>query len=444
MKVSVFGCGYVGLVQAAVMAECGHKVTCVDIDQQRVDNLKKGIVDIYEPGLSAVITTQQDKGHLTFSAEGASAIADQDAIFIAVGTPESENGQADMRAVYAVATEIGQKMTQPSVVVIKSTVPLKTADKLKAIIQEQLDKRGEALNFDVVSNPEFLKEGSALTDCRKPDRIIIGTEQQNSREVMLELYAPFNRNHDKIIFMDNVSAELTKYAANCMLATKISFMNEMANIADLCGADIDDVRRGIGSDPRIGYHFIYPGCGYGGSCFPKDTIALLSCAEELGYQAEMLTSVRSVNARQKEKLGKAVIEQFGDSLQGQTFALWGIAFKPNTDDIREAPSLEVLKLLLNAGADVNVFDPQALDNLRKEKLDADTTGTIHYCDCPYQATENATALILCTEWKEFWAPEWDTLKHNLKTPMIFDGRNLFDPQDMAELGFVYRGIGRRN
>ncbi len=444
MKVSVFGCGYVGLVQAAVMAECGHKVTCVDINEQRINNLKQGVVDIYEPGLSPVIIDEQKKGHLTFATDGSLAIKNQDAIFIAVGTPESETGQADMRAVYAVAKEIGQKMTQPTAVIIKSTVPLNTAARIKSIIQEQLTERGENIDFDVISNPEFLKEGSALSDCRKPDRIIVGTDKESSRELMMELYSPFNRNHDKIIFMDNVSAELTKYAANCMLATKISFMNEMANIADLCGADIEDVRRGIGSDPRIGYHFIYPGCGYGGSCFPKDTIALLSCAKELGYDAEMLASVRSVNARQKEKLGKAVIEQFGDNLTGQTFALWGIAFKPNTDDIREAPSLEVLKLLLAAGADVKVFDPQAMNNLKKEQLDANTPGKIHYCECAYQATENATALILCTEWKEFWAPEWDTLKQNLKTPMIFDGRNLFDPVDMAELGFVYRGIGRRN
>ncbi len=439
MKVTVFGIGYVGLVQAAVLAEAGHKVCCVDVNPKRVADLKAGIIPIFEPGLSALVQQGVAQGQLEFTTDAAVGVEFGELQFIAVGTPPDEDGSADLQYVLKVASSIAEHMTSPKIVINKSTVPVGTGDKVKAVIAASLAKRQADIQFAVVSNPEFLKEGAAVADCQRPDRIILGTDNPWAEQSLRELYAPFNRNHDKIIVMDVRSAELTKYAANCMLATKISFMNEMANLAELLGADIEQVRHGIGSDPRIGYHFIYPGCGYGGSCFPKDVQALIRTAEQTGYNTTLLKSVEAVNNQQKHKLFQKLQQHFGADLSGKTIALWGLSFKPNTDDMREAPSRELMEALWAAGAKVQAFDPEAMEETQRIygiRPDLKLVGTKE------AALHQADVLVICTEWKTFRSPDFDQLKQNLRQPVIVDGRNLFDPVKMQQLGFSYYAIGR--
>jgi len=439
MKVTVFGIGYVGLVQAAVLAEVGHDVLCVDVDARKVENLKSGNIPIYEPGLTPLVQQNYESGRLQFTTDAKAGVNHGIMQFIAVGTPPDEDGSADLKYVTAVARTIAQYMTDHKVVLDKSTVPVGTAEKVRAVMQETLGARDSTLTFDVVSNPEFLKEGAAVADCMRPERIVVGTDNENVVELLRELYEPFNRNHDRMILMDIRSAELTKYAANCMLATKISFMNEISNLAELLGADIEKVRQGIGSDPRIGYHFIYPGCGYGGSCFPKDVQALIRTAEHIGYQPKLLQAVEDVNYQQKDKLPQFIKRHFGDDLQGKTFAIWGLSFKPNTDDMREASSRVLMETLWQAGAQVQAFDPEAMDETQRiygHRADLTLMGTKE------AALHGADALVICTEWKNFRAPDFDTIKSALKQPVIFDGRNLYDPDRLASRGFVYYGIGR--
>jgi UDPglucose 6-dehydrogenase len=439
MKVTVFGIGYVGLVQAAVLAEVGHDVVCVDINNERVENLKKGIVPIYEPGLTPLVQRNYEAGRLQFTTDAEHGVKHGRIQFIAVGTPPDEDGSADLQYVLAVAKTIATYMESPKIIVDKSTVPVGTADKVSACINAVLKERGLELGFDVVSNPEFLKEGAAVADCQRPDRIVIGTDNPAVEGKMRELYAPFNRNHEKLIVMDVRSAELTKYAANCMLATKISFMNEMANLAELLGADIEKVRQGIGSDPRIGHHFIYPGCGYGGSCFPKDVQALVRTAEKVGYVPELLKSVEAVNSRQKEKLFSHVKAYFGGDLQGKKIALWGLSFKPNTDDMRDASSRVLMEKLWAAGAVVQAFDPEAMNEAQRiygTRSDLNLMGTKE------AALSGADALVVCTEWNAFKAPDLDVLQESLKHTVIFDGRNLYDPELLEARGIAYYGIGR--
>ncbi len=439
MKVTVFGIGYVGLVQAAVLAEVGHDVLCVDVDAHKVENLKSGNIPIYEPGLTPLVQQNYESGRLQFTTDAEAGVNHGIMQFIAVGTPPDEDGSADLKYVTAVARTIAQYMTDHKVVLDKSTVPVGTAEKVRAVMQETLRGRDSALTFDVVSNPEFLKEGAAVADCMRPERIVVGTDNDDVVELLRELYEPFNRNHDRMILMDIRSAELTKYAANCMLATKISFMNEISNLAELLGADIEKVRQGIGSDPRIGYHFIYPGCGYGGSCFPKDVQALIRTAEHIGYQPKLLHAVEDVNYQQKDKLPQFIKRHFGDDLQGKTFAVWGLSFKPNTDDMREASSRVLMETLWQAGAQVQAFDPEAMDETQRiygHRTDLALMGTKE------AALHGADALVICTEWKNFRAPDFDTIKSALKQPVIFDGRNLYDPERLASRGFVYYGIGR--
>ena len=439
MKVTVFGIGYVGLVQAAVLAEVGHDVLCVDVNEERVENLKKGIIPIYEPGLTPLVEAHYKAGRLNFTTDAQAGVLHGDIQFIAVGTPPDEDGSADLQYVLAVASTIARYMESEKVIVDKSTVPVGTADKVAQTVQNILKERGVSFEFDVVSNPEFLKEGAAVNDCLRPDRIIIGTYTERPRELMRELYEPFNRNHDKVIFMDVRSAELTKYAANCMLATKISFMNEMANLAELLGADIEAVRKGIGSDPRIGYHFIYPGCGYGGSCFPKDVQALIRTSEQNGYQPKILQAVEAVNDKQKFKLPGLIKEHFKGDLSGKTFAIWGLSFKPNTDDMREASSRVLMEELWAAGAKVQAYDPEAMEETQRiygVRDDLTLVGTKE------AALKGAEALVICTEWQHFRAPEFDVIKSQLKQPLIFDGRNLFEPARMNKKGFTYYAIGR--
>ncbi|MEN8174450.1 MAG: UDP-glucose/GDP-mannose dehydrogenase family protein [Pseudomonadota bacterium] len=439
MKVSVFGTGYVGLVTGACLADVGHHVMCVDVDEAKIDRLKQGILPIYEPGLEPIVTENFAEKRLAFTTDAREGIDFGEMIFIAVGTPPDEDGSADLQYVLAVAGAVAEHMTAPKVVVNKSTVPVGTADKVKARIREGLEQRGVDLDFWVASNPEFLKEGAAVNDFLRPDRIVVGTDSEHVREVMRELYAPFNRSHDRTIFMDIRSAELTKYAANAMLATKISFMNEMANLAELLGADIESVRLGIGSDPRIGYHFIYPGCGYGGSCFPKDVQALARTASEVGYDAEILRSVEAVNYRQKDKLFTTINRHFDGNLAGRTFALWGLAFKPQTDDMREASSRVLMESLWGAGAQVRAHDPEAMEETRHIYGKRDD---LAFCETKEGCLEGADALVICTEWKHFRVPDFDELRATLKNPLIFDGRNLYDPDQLREHGFVYYGIGR--
>ncbi|MEN3157072.1 UDP-glucose/GDP-mannose dehydrogenase family protein [Alkalimonas sp. NCh-2] len=439
MKVTVFGIGYVGLVQAAVMAEVGHDVVCVDVDQTKVDNLKKGIIPIYEPGLTPLVEEHYASGRLQFTTDAKEAVAHGEVQFIAVGTPPDEDGSADLKYVLAVAETIATYMSEPKVIITKSTVPVGTADKVTAKVQQTLQSLNKSLAFDVVSNPEFLKEGAAVNDCMRPDRIVVGTFNERPVDLMRELYEPFNRNHDKMVFMDVRSAELTKYAANCMLATKISFMNEMANLAELLGADIEHVRKGIGSDPRIGYHFIYPGCGYGGSCFPKDVQALIRTSEGEQYQPKILQAVEAVNNQQKYKLPNLVKRHFGEQLAGKTFALWGLSFKPNTDDMREASSRVLIDELTAAGATIKAFDPEAMEETQRiygVRDDLELVGTKE------AALKGADALIICTEWKQFRAPDFDVIKQQLKQAVLFDGRNMFEPQRLSKKGFIYYAIGR--
>ena len=439
MKVTVFGIGYVGLVQAAVMAEVGHDVVCVDVDQNKVDNLEKGIIPIYEPGLTPLVTSNFEADRVKFTTDAAAGIQHGDIIFIAVGTPPDEDGSADLKYVLAVASTIATHMDKHKIVINKSTVPVGTADKVTDKINEVLKALNKDSTFDVVSNPEFLKEGAAVNDCMRPDRIILGTTSANSEKKLRELYAPFNRNHDKIIVMDVRSAELTKYAANCMLATKISFMNEMANLAEQFGADIENVRKGIGSDPRIGYQFIYPGCGYGGSCFPKDVQALIRSATAVGYDAKVLQSVEAVNYRQKEKLFDYIMRHYQNDVKGKTIALWGLSFKPNTDDMREASSRVLMEKLWKQGAKVQAFDPEAMEETQRIYGDRDDLSLMGTKEA---TLKNADCLVICTEWQAFRAPDFDSIKASLKDPVIFDGRNLFEPSTISEYGLHYYGIGR--
>jgi len=439
MKVTVFGIGYVGLVQGAVLAEVGHDVMCVDIDAKKVERLKEGIIPIYEPGLTPLVKENFEQGRLKFTTDAKLGVEHGELQFIAVGTPPDEDGSADLRYVLTVAETIATHMTEHKIIVDKSTVPVGTADRVKERVRATLAKRKADLGFDVVSNPEFLKEGAAVNDCMRPDRIVIGTDDPRVTERMRELYAPFNRNHDRMIVMDIRSAELTKYAANCMLATKISFMNELANLAERLGADIEQVRKGIGSDERIGYHFIYPGCGYGGSCFPKDVQALVRTSSGVGYQARLLEAVEAVNYAQKEVLPARVLEHYGSDLSGKVFALWGLSFKPNTDDMREASSRVLMERLWAAGAKVQAYDPEAMEEVHRLYGDK---AQLKLCAHRDEALQGADALIICTEWKAFRAPDFEVLKGILKSPVIFDGRNLYEPNKLKKLGFTYYAIGR--
>jgi UDPglucose 6-dehydrogenase len=439
MRVTVFGTGYVGLVTGTCLAEVGNQVVCVDIDQAKVDGLNKGIIPIYEPGLEDMVRANHASGRLSFTTDVAAPIEHGDIIFIAVGTPPDEDGSADLKYVLAVARTIGQHLNRPAVVVNKSTVPVGTAGKVHAAIAGELQARGSEVKYEVVSNPEFLKEGDAVKDCMRPDRIVIGTDSAHALEQMKRLYAPFNRNHERIIPMGVRSAELTKYAANAMLATKISFMNEMANIAERVGADIEMVRHGIGSDPRIGYSFIYPGAGYGGSCFPKDVQALEKTAKQYGYTAQILEAVEAVNARQKHKVFELASRHFDGNLTGKTFAVWGLAFKPNTDDMREASSRTLLDRLWAAGAKVRAYDPEAMEEAHRIYGDR---ADLVLAKSPGEALEGADALVVLTEWKAFWSPDFSKIRAALKSPVVFDGRNIYDPVEVEAAGLAYYGIGR--
>ena len=439
MRATVFGTGYVGLVTGTCLAEVGHQVTCVDIDAAKVEGLRRGVVPIFEPGLEDMVLANHGAGRLGFTTDAAAAIDGAEVLFIAVGTPPDEDGSADLQYVLAVARTIGRHLSKPAVVVNKSTVPVGTADRVRAAIAEELAARGADVAFEVVSNPEFLKEGAAVNDCMRPDRIVLGSRSAPAIETMKRLYAPFNRNHERIVVMDERSAELTKYAANAMLATKISFMNEMANIAERVGADIEMVRHGIGSDPRIGYHFIYPGAGYGGSCFPKDVQALERTARQHGYEARILGAVEAVNERQKHKLAELAERHFGGDLRGKVFAVWGLAFKPNTDDMREASSRALLADLWAAGATVRAHDPEAMHETQRIFGERDD---LVLCDSPAQALAGADALFLVTEWKAFWSPDFAALKTALKARVVFDGRNVWDPAQVEAAGLAYYGIGR--
>ncbi|MBS7457822.1 UDP-glucose dehydrogenase family protein [Coralloluteibacterium stylophorae] len=439
MKTTIFGTGYVGLVTGACLAQAGNTVTCVDIDQAKIEGLNNGVIPIYEPGLEDLVVDNHKAGRLRFTTSAAEGVAGAAVIFIAVGTPPDEDGAADLGYVLAVARGIGAQLSAPAVVVNKSTVPVGTVEKVRTAIQGVLDERGVQIDFDVVSNPEFLKEGAAVEDCMRPDRIVIGARKPESIATMRKLYGPFNRQQDRIVVMDPPSAELTKYAANAMLATKISFMNEIANIAECVGADIEMVRKGIGSDPRIGYHFIYPGAGYGGSCFPKDVKALVRTAAQAGHEAELLQTVEAVNARQKGKLFQRISDYFDGALAGKTIALWGLAFKPRTDDMREAPSVELLRALWAAGATARAFDPEAMREARRMFGERDD---LVLCDSANDALTGADALVLVTEWKAFWSPDFALIRERLSTPVIFDGRNIYDPALVEDCGIQYYGIGR--
>jgi UDPglucose 6-dehydrogenase len=439
MRLTIFGSGYVGLVTGACMAETGNHVVCVDVDENKIARLNDGEIPIYEPGLDAYIERNVEAGRLEFTTDVQKGVDHGLFQFIAVGTPPDEDGSADLQHVLAVARSIGQHMTDYRIVVDKSTVPVGTADKVHETIRGELSKRGVALEVDVVSNPEFLKEGAAINDFMKPDRIIIGTDNPRTTELLRALYEPFNRSHDRVIDMDVRSAELTKYAANAMLATKISFMNEVANIAELMGADIEKVRVGIGSDPRIGYHFIYPGAGYGGSCFPKDVQALARSAKVVGYEAELLDAVEAVNYRQKNRLFEKISSHYDGDLAGKTIALWGLAFKPKTDDMREAPSRVLMEALWDAGATVRAYDPEAMEEAKR--IYPEQNG-LQLCESAYDVLEGADILAIVTEWQEFRSPDFDQIKTMLSEPVIFDGRNLYEPEILQTLGLTYYAIGR--
>jgi UDPglucose 6-dehydrogenase len=439
MKLSVFGSGYVGLVTGACLAEVGNEVVCVDIDKSKIERLNRGEVPIFEPGLDAVVKRNMEQQRLSFTTDVDQAVEHGLFQFIAVGTPPDEDGSADLQYVKAVARSIGERMTQYRIVVNKSTVPVGTADLVRDTVNEALAARGVALEFDVVSNPEFLKEGAAIEDFMKPDRVIVGTDNPRTTELLRVLYAPFNRNHDRMVCMDIRSAELTKYAANAMLATKISFMNELANLAERLGADIEKVRVGIGSDPRIGYHFIYPGCGYGGSCFPKDVKALERTARDVDYPAQLLKAVEDVNDRQKQRLFDKIDAHFRGDLRGKTFALWGLAFKPNTDDMREAPSRVLMESLWAAGAKVRAFDPVAMEEAARIY---GTRPDLTLCEKLDDTLTAADALVIVTEWNVFRSPDFERIKTSLSTPVVFDGRNLYNPSMMKTLGITYYAIGR--
>lgn len=442
MKITVVGTGYVGLVSGTCFAEMGNTVCCIDVDQKKIEGLKKGIIPIYEPGLEAMVLRNTANGNLTFSTDLASKLHDTDIAFIAVGTPMGEDGSADLKYVLQVAQTIGDHMTRPLLVVDKSTVPVGTADQVRQTIQAALDKRGLSIDLHVLSNPEFLKEGDAIADFMKPDRVVIGGDDPEALEVMKELYAPFFRtNMDRMITMDVRSAEMTKYVANAMLATKISFMNEVANICELVGADVNKVRVGIGSDSRIGYSFIYPGCGYGGSCFPKDVKALQKTALSYGYEPQIIQAVELVNDQQKLRIAQKVVSHFGEDLSGKRFAVWGLAFKPETDDMREAPAIYIIQELVKRGASVTAFDPKAMKEAKEHYL-KDMAG-VSYVDQKYEAVHGADALILLTEWKTFRSPDFEQIKESLKEPVIFDGRNQYNEKVLTKMGFSYYQIGKK-
>lgn len=438
MKIAVVGTGYVGLVTGTCFAEVGIDVTCIDIDQKKIDNLHNGILPIYEPGLEEMVSRNVKSGRLNFSTSLAESIKGADVAFIAVGTPPGEDGSADLKYVLAVARGIGENIDEYCVVVTKSTVPVGTAAKVRAELQGALDKRNVSVDFDVASNPEFLKEGAAIDDFLKPDRIVVGVSSERAEEAMRRLYKPFLLNGHPIIFMDIPSAEMTKYAANSMLATKISFMNDIANLCEIMGADVNMVRRGIGSDARIGTKFIYPGIGYGGSCFPKDVKALIKTAQENGYQMQVLQAVEGVNEAQKEVLFSKVNKHFGGDLKGKHFAIWGLSFKPKTDDMREAPSLVIIEKLLAEGATVSAYDPVAVAEAKHTLGD-----TITYAKDQFEALVDADALLVVTEWPEFRSPSFEVVGRLLKQKVIFDGRNIYDPAELKEIGFTYHCIGIR-
>lgn len=436
MKIAIVGTGYVGLVTGTCFSEVGVDVTCVDIDQKKIDNLNKGILPIYEPGLEEMVDRNVKKNRLHFSTSLKDSIKDVEVVFIAVGTPPDEDGSADLKYVLGVASSIGEHMNHPLVVVTKSTVPVTTAEKVRKAVKASLEKRGAKIDFFVASNPEFLKEGAAIEDFMKPDRIVVGTDREEAEEIMRKLYKPFLMNGHPIIMMDIPSAEMTKYAANAMLATKISFMNDVANLCEIMGADVNMVRKGIGSDTRIGTKFIYPGVGYGGSCFPKDVKALIKTAKENGYNMRILNSVEDVNEAQKEVLFSKVKKHFNGDLKGRKFALWGLSFKPKTDDMREAPSLVIIEKLLKEGASVVAYDPVAMHEAQRILGDE-----ISYSNEMYATLEGADALLIITEWPEFRVPNFNELNKRLKNKVMFDGRNIFDPKDMKNLGYSYYCIG---
>ena len=439
MKLTIFGTGYVGLVTGACLADAGHEVLCVDVDPAKVETLEQGEIPIFEPGLASMVARNREEGRLCFTTDPGRGVAFGTLQFIAVGTPPDEDGSADMQYVLAVAATIGRHMDGYKLVVNKSTVPVGTADRVRATINAELSGRGAEIDFDVCSNPEFLKEGAAIEDFTRGARIVVGTDSAKVRELMRECYGPYNWNHDKLIFMDVRSAELTKYAANAMLATKISFMNEMANLAERLGADIENVRLGIGSDPRIGYHFIYPGCGYGGSCFPKDVRALERIAREVGYEARMLSAVEAINNQQKSALFSKLNSALDGNLNGKTIAVWGLAFKPNTDDMREAPSRILMEAVWAAGGAIRAYDPEARAECRRlygenEKL--------VLAERRMEALKGADALVICTEWKEFRVVDFDAIRSALRVPVIIDGRNLYEPDAARDAGLLYFAVGR--
>ncbi len=437
MNITVIGAGYVGLVTATCLADVGNNILCLDLDKEKIESLKNGKVPIYEPGLEALLEKNLRAERLSFTSNVEQSVEFGELLFIAVGTPSGEDGSADLNYVLEAAISIGQFMDSPKIVVNKSTVPVGTADKVRNAISKELEKRCENLKFDVVSNPEFLKEGAAIEDFQKPDRIIVGVESEGSASIMKTLYSPFQRNRNKIIIMDIKSAELTKYASNAMLATRISFMNELANLSEKLGADIEKVRVGVGSDSRIGYSFLYPGCGYGGSCFPKDVKALIRAGDDRGHRMKILSSVKEVNDDQKEVIPGKIIKFFGEDLSNKIFAVWGLAFKPGTDDMREAPSITVIEILLSRGARIKVFDPVSFKEARKV-----FKNSVEYCNSPLSAADGADALIILTEWKEFRSPDFRKLKMTLRSASIFDGRNLYDPVYLESIGINYFPIGR--
>lgn len=436
MKIAIVGSGYVGLVTGACFSEVGIDVVCVDIDQQKIDNLRNGIIPIYEPGLEEMIARNMEKKRLNFSTSLADEIDSSDAVFISVGTPPDEDGSADLKHVLAVARECGRHITDYKLIVTKSTVPVGTSQKVKQAVQQELNKRGVAIDFDVASNPEFLKEGAAIEDFLKPDRIVVGTESERSENLLNKLYKPFTLNGHPIIFMDIISAEMTKYAANSMLATKISFMNDIANLCEIVGADVNNVRKGIGSDSRIGTKFIYPGIGYGGSCFPKDVKALIKTASQNNYELKVLKAVEAVNEYQKSVLFDKISSHFKGCLKGKNIAIWGLSFKPKTDDMREAPSLEIIKKLLEAGAKVKAYDPVAMEEAKHHFGDS-----ITYCPDEYDALIDADCLAVLTEWPEFRVPNFNIVRKLMNHSIIFDGRNIYDRKEMESLGFYYECIG---
>lgn len=439
MKVAVIGTGYVGLVTGTCFANMGNTVWCVDVDEKKIENLKSGIIPIYEPGLSEMVLSNYKQGQLNFTTRIQDALDICNICFIAVGTPMGEDGSADLQYVLDASRSIGKYMSHHTYVVDKSTVPVGTAGKVHDVIQEELNKRGSSLTFDIISNPEFLKEGSAISDCMKPDRIVIGIDNEDAEETMRELYKPYLMNTENFIVMDIASAEMTKYAANSMLATKISFMNEISNICECVGADVNKVRKGIGSDKRIGYSFIYPGCGYGGSCFPKDVKALIRTADEYGYGARLLQSVEEVNNAQKQVLVDKVIQRFGADLSGKVIAVWGLAFKPDTDDMRESAAITIIEGLTRLGAEIQVYDPRVTNEAARFYLRGNER--VAYCESKYDALKSADALVLVTEWKEFRSPDFYEIKERLKNPVIFDGRNQYSTNSLAKYGLEYYQIG---